>query len=295
MKRFAEIIFIGLLVFALLILASELYSWFFGRSSRTLPIASYGGSRVGLVEVEGVILDSKPVVKLIADYRKDSSIRGILVRIDSPGGGVVASHEIYDALKRASEAGLPVVASMSTVAASGGYYIACAADTIVANPGTTTGSIGVIISLIDYSGLLGKIGIKFNNIKSGKFKDIGDGSRPLTPAEREVLQNYIDDAYGQFVDIVAEARQIERQQVLAIADGRIYTGQQAQNLGLVDVLGTYDDALTILGELAGLRGKPDVVKPRKKRVTLFDLLFGDVTEELLLLNKLPMLRYQLVL
>ena len=167
---------IGLLLLAGFVFVTLIFSPSGGSSSRALPIASFG-KRIGVVEIQGVILSSLSTVKIIDDFRNDASIKALVVRINSPGGGVVASQEIYEALKRAKDDGIFVAASMSETAASGGYYVACAADTIIANPGTTTGSLGVILSLAEYSGLYEKIGLKYNNIKSGKFKDIGDSSR----------------------------------------------------------------------------------------------------------------------
>lgn len=293
MKKFSEIIFIGLLVIAGIIFVTSIYNGLTG-SGRQFAVPTYGDS-IGLVEIEGVILDSEPTVKLINDYMDDHSIKAILVRINSPGGAVAPSQEIYEALKRVRNRGMVVVASMASVAASGGYYIACAADTIVANPGTTTGSIGVIMSLLDYSELLDKVGVQVNNIKSGKYKDVGDGSRKMTAAEREYLQAFLDDAYDQFVGVVADERGIEREQVLRIADGRIYTGQQASRVGLVDILGTFDDAKQITASMAGLSGEPTLVKPTRRRPTLFDMLFGGVDGLLGQLENRPFLRYQLIL
>ena len=294
MKKVSEIIFISLLVIAAVLFVTSIYNGLTGNNRRCFAVPAYG-DRIGLVEVEGVILDSETTVDLINDYLDDSSISAILVHINSPGGGVAASQEVDEALKRARRQGLIVVASMSSVAASGGYYIACAADTIVANPGTTTGSIGVILSLLDYSELLDKIGLKYNNIKSGKFKDTGSGTKPLTAEERAYLQDYLDDAYSQFVNVVATERNMGKQQVLRVADGRIYTGQQAQHLGLVDVLGTFEDAKRLAAQMADLSGDPTLVRPTKRRPTLFDILFQDLDGLLGRLHNRPFLRYQLIL
>lgn len=292
MKRVAEIIFIVLLVFAGLIFLSSVYFALRGDDETALPLPGYKGG-VGLVEVKGVILDSEATVKTITDFIENDAVKALVVRINSPGGGVAASQEIYDALRRARKAGIPVVASMAGVAASGGYYIACAADSIVANPGTTTGSIGVIMRLLDYSGLLKKVGLRYNTIKSGRFKDIGDGSRPLRPEEQAYLQEFLDDAYVQFVDVVAQSRKMERTQVLQIADGRIYTGQQALELGLIDRLGTLEDAIELAAAMADLSGKPRLIRPKKRKIGLTDLLFGDVQDVLQMLQTLPIVRYQL--
>ncbi|MFQ5633602.1 MAG: signal peptide peptidase SppA [bacterium] len=294
MRKLSEIILIALLFLAGVIFVSAIYNSFTGKNDSSFSLPAYGDS-IGLVEIEGVILNSEQAVKLISDYLKNGDIKALLVRINSPGGGVAASQEIYQSLKNARARGLKVVASMSSVAASGGYYIACAADTIVANPGTTTGSIGVIMSLLDYSELLSKIGVKYNNIKSGKFKDTGDGSRAMTPEERKYLQAFLDDAYAQFVDVVVDERNLKRVEVLRIADGRIYTGQQALDLGLVDILGSFDDAKQLAATMADITGDPHLVRPQKRRPSLFDLLFNDLGGYVQSLQNRPILRYQLIL
>jgi protease-4 len=190
---------------------------------------------------------------------------------------VAASQEIYSALKKAGEK-LPVVVSMGGVAASGGYYVAVAADTIVANPGTTTGSIGVIATLAQVFRLMDKIGIDHEVIKSGKFKDSGSALRKMTPEDRQYLQGWIDDAYQQFVETVAEERNMPLSKVKKIADGRVFTGRQALELGLIDKLGDFQDAIDLAGKMGGIKGKPEILEKKKRRLTLFDLLFGDVNE-----------------
>ena len=293
MKRVSEIIMLALLVFAAIIFISAIVSVFFDKSGGGISLPTQG-NKIGLVEVKGVILNSEPIVKTISHYRNNSNIKALLVRIDSPGGGVAASQEIYEALRKTREAGKPVVASMSSVAASGGYYVALAADTIVANPGTTTGSIGVIMSFFDFSELLQKIGLRSNTIKSGRFKDAGTYLRPMTERERAYFQRFVDDAFSQFVDVVAKERGMEHQQVLKLADGRVFTGQQAYENGLVDRLGSYEDAVEMAATMAGITGKPDVIKPEKRKISIFDLLFNDVQETFQAINTWPVLRYQLV-
>jgi len=293
MKRVSEIIMLALLVFAAIIFISAIVSVFFDKSGGGISLPTQG-NKIGLVEVKGVILNSEPIVKTISHYRNNSNIKALLVRIDSPGGGVAASQEIYEALRKTREAGKPVVASMSSVAASGGYYVALAADTIVANPGTTTGSIDVIMSFFDFSELLQKIGLRSNTIKSGRFKDAGTYLRPMTERERAYIQRFVDDAFSQFVDVVAKERGMEHQQVLKLADGRVFTGQQAYENGLVDRLGSYEDAVEMAATMAGITGKPDVIKPEKRKISIFDLLFNDVQETFQAINTWPVLRYQLV-
>ena len=222
-----------------------------------------GGNRVALVEVEGLIVDASRVVKELDDFGDDPTIRAIVVRIQSPGGVVAPTQEIYDTIQRISRQGKPVVASMGSVAASGGYYLAAAATRIVANPGTLTGSIGVIMQLAEIEGLLKKVGVRYEVIKSGPYKDSGSFARAMTPDERAVLQAVLDDMYDQFVSAVAEGRRLGKDRVKALADGRVYSGRMAKNLGLVDELGGLDEAIRVASELGGISGKPHVVRARR--------------------------------
>lgn len=239
----------------------------------TINLPSWG-KKIALVEVKGVINDPHPIVRQIRLYRKDDSVLGMVLRINSPGGGVSAAQEIYEELRRFKERGKKLVASFGSMAASGGYYIACATDSIVANPGSITGSIGVIYESPNAQELLRKIGLSFEVVKSGKHKDIGSPSRPLTPEERRILQSVIDDAYDQFVKAVCEGRKLEEGEVRKIADGRIFTGNQAQKLGLVDCLGDYHDAILMAARMSGIRGEPKTIKLRRKKPSIFDLLIG---------------------
>jgi len=249
-----------------------------GLVGRGLESPFLGSGNIGYVEVKGTIRNSRKVVEWIDKLSENSSIRAILVRIDSPGGGVAPSQEIYDALKRAREKGKPVVASIGSLGASGGYYIACAADKIVADPGSVTGSIGVIMQFPVIRDLLRKLGIDYEVIKSGEFKDIASPLRPMTDKERRLLKEVILDVYSQFVDVVAESRGLPKDSVLKIADGRILSGRQAYELGLVDTLGSQKVALDIARELGGIKGKPRLLKRKKRRIGLFDILFGTVDE-----------------
>jgi protease-4 len=231
---------------------------------------SYGKS-VGLVEITGPIVSSDDAVRLIKKYRDNNSIKAIVIRLDTPGGGVAASQEIYEAVKKAREI-KPVVCSMAEVAASGGYYIACGCDSIVANPGTLTGSIGVILSYAMVEELMKKIGVKFEVVKAGEVKDMGSPFREMSPQERFLMQTMIDDVHLQFIEAVSEGRKIPIDSVKLFADGRMFSGRQALNLRLVDKLGTLDDAVALAGEMAGLKETPKVIKERKRRPSLFDLL-----------------------
>jgi len=234
---------------------------------------SLGKDKIGLVEIFGPITSSAKPIRQIKKYAEDPSIKGILVHIDSPGGAVAPSQEIYNALERAGKK-KKIVASMGTLAASGGYYIAVGADKIVANPGTITGSIGVIMGFMDMRGLMSKLGLKTIVIKSGQFKDIGSGARPFTDADKKVLQDVIDDVYLQFVETVAKERDMEIETVKRIADGRIYSGRQSKELGMVDELGGLHDALKLLCELAGIDGEPVIVKEKEKFSLMKELLGG---------------------
>ncbi len=234
---------------------------------------SPGGKKIAVIELLGPIYDSRKIVGQFKHFGDQKSIKAIVFRIDSPGGGVAASQEIYEAAKRVRDAGKPIVVSMGSVAASGGYYVACGADTIMANPGTTTGSIGVIAEFPNIRELLGKIGVKYDIVKSGRYKDIGSPFHDMTQAEKIQLQSWVDDAYDQFVSVVAEERGLSKKAVLRIADGRVFTGQQALKLGLVDLIGDYEKAILLAAELGGISGKPDVVKLQQRRASLFDLIF----------------------
>lgn len=222
-----------------------------------------GGNRVALVEVEGLIVNPERVVRELEQHLEDPAIRAVVVRIQSPGGVVAPTQEIYDAIKRVRAEGKPVVASMGAIAASGGYYLAAAADRIVANPGTLTGSIGVLIQLTEIEALLKKVGVRYEVVKAGRHKDLGNIGRPMTPEERAILQSLLDDMYEQFVTAVAEGRGLDRTAVLALADGRLYSGRRAKELGLVDALGGLEDAVRTAGTLAGIPGKPRLVRPRR--------------------------------
>lgn len=245
-------------------------------SERGGPFA-FGGDRVAVIEIEGLIVDPLPVVRELEEHRDDPSVRAVVVRIDSPGGVVGPSQEIYEAIRRVRAKDKPVVASLGAVAASGGYYIAAAADRIVANPGTLTGSIGVIMHLAELEGLFKKIGVRYEVIKSGRYKDLGSFARRMTQDERRLLQDLLDDVYLQFVEAVAEGRGLDREAVLALADGRIFSGRQARGLQLVDALGGLQEAVELAAELGGIPGKPRVLYPRRP-FSLLDLarwLIGD--------------------
>ena len=262
---------LGAVFFIVLYLATLLISGKTSTAMRPLP----GGDRVALVKVEGVIIAPERIVDEVNDYAEDSSVKAIVLRVDSPGGGVVAAQEIYNALMNAKKEGKKIVVSMGSVAASGGYYIAAAADKIVANPGTLTGSIGVKMEYPIVEKLFDKIGVKQMVIKSGEYKDVGSPFRPMTERERKLIQNVIDDVQNQFIEAVAKGRSMSVADVRAIADGRIFTGRQALELKLVDQMGDLASSIQIAADLAGIKGKPRVTG-RVRKLQLFDY-FKDET------------------
>ncbi|MCK4353231.1 signal peptide peptidase SppA [candidate division WOR-3 bacterium] len=234
------------------------------------------GKSIGLVEVKGIIKSSEEVIKNLNKCKKNPNIRAVVISINSPGGTVVPCQEMYKAIKELQK---PTVASLGISAASGGYYVACACDRIVSNPGTMTGSIGVIMELPNVAELIKKLGVKFNVIKSKPHKDIGSPYREMTPGEKQLLKGVVDDVYNQFVDAVIEGRKLPRNKVLEIADGRILSGRQALKLGLVDTLGTLHDAKLIAGALAGIPGEPKIITFRRPRPLLTRLLKGIIEEK----------------
>jgi len=285
----AVVIIISFLIISFLTLFA-----FIGLSGNGSLLWTGAGKRVAIVDVHGVIQNSSEVVRQLRKYAKDGSVPAVVVHIDSPGGGAAPSQEIYEEINKLRGKGKKVVASMGSVGASGGFYVACAADTIVANPATLTGSIGVIFQFPVAEELFKKIGVKFEVVKRGEIKDVGSIARSMTKRERESLQSVVDDTYEQFVEVVVESRGMEKEDVLKIADGSIFTGRQAKELGLVDVLGNLQDAIKIAGEMVGIEEFPKTVKERKKKISWFDLLTQKV-DDLLKLDEseklMPKLEY----
>jgi protease-4 len=267
-KKFLLVFFI---LFVLLVMASLVIMLL----QKNLPI----GDRVALIRVEGPILDSTETIDEIKEHVKDHSIKAIILRIDSPGGAVAPSQEIYEEVRKAVTK-KKIVVSMGSVAASGGYYIAAPASRIFANPGTLTGSIGVIMEIPNVSGLMNKIGIKTEVIKSGRHKDLASVFRGIQKEERAILQNVLDNVHEQFILAVAEGRKMLRDDVQKIADGRIFTGEQAVKAGLVDELGNLEDAVKAAAKLAGIKGEPEVVS-KKERFSFISLLKESMPKELI--------------
>jgi len=231
------------------------------------------GKRIAIIDVTGPIYSSANVVRQIKKYTDDGSVPAIVIRVDSPGGGVAASQEIYSQLLKARAEGKVIVVSMGSVAASGGLYVAMAADTVVANPGTLTGSIGVIIEFPTLEKLADKIGVSYQVVKSGDLKNTGSMWHTATKEEIDHLQSVIDDTYEQFIEAVALGRGMEIEEIRPLADGRIYTGRQALAVNLVDELGDFDDALDLAAEMVGMDIPPRTVKevPRR-RATIWDMV-----------------------
>lgn len=253
----------------LIILGSLLFISFIA----TLMESGISSGKIAIVRIKGVIVESTSTIEEIKQYRKNPSIKAIILRVDSPGGAVVPSQEIYEEIKRTIKI-KPVIVSMGSVAASGGYYISCAATKIIANPGTLTGSIGVLMELPNVKGLLDKIGVKSETVKSGRYKDITSPFKTLQQDEREVLQRLINDVHEQFIQAVSEGRKIPLENVRRIADGRVFTGLKAKELGLVDEIGDLDHAIKIAAQLAKIKGEPEIVQ--KKTTLIQEIIKGDV-------------------
>ena len=267
MKK-ACLIITGLL--ALLVIISLFLTLF----QKNIPL----GNRLALIRIEGPIIDAKDAIDEIKEYTGDKSIKAIVLRVDSPGGAVAPSQEIYEEVKKAV-AKKKVVVSMGSVAASGGYYISAPATKIIANPGTLTGSIGVIMEIPNIEKLMDKIGIRTEVIKSGRHKDIASAFRSMGKEEREILQGVMDNVHEQFIRAVAEGRKMKVEELRKIADGRIFTGEQAKTYGLVDELGTLEDAIKIAADLAGMKEEPEVVS-KKDKLSVFDILRNTFPKEI---------------
>ncbi|MFZ0450110.1 MAG: signal peptide peptidase SppA [Desulfatiglandaceae bacterium] len=238
------------------------------------------GKKIGVITINGTILNAQPTLSEIIRFRKDKAVKAIIVRIDSPGGGVGPSQEIYEELRRTRKS-KKVIASMGSVAASGGFYIAAAADKIVANPGTITGSIGVIMEFVRLEELLKKIGVSIDVLKSGEYKDMGYPQRKLTEGDKQILNQVISDIKQQFVRAVAKGRHLPKEEVEKIADGRIFSGERAKALGLVDALGNFQDAVELAKKMAGIKGDVTLVYPKKRGINFWDLIFDSASKSAL--------------
>jgi len=264
-----KVLFIILGLFILLVIVSILLVMF----QKTMPI----GDRIALIHIEGLITDSKDTVDELKEYVKNPAIKAIVLRIESPGGAVAPAQEIYEEVRKAV-AKKKVLVSMGSVAASGGYYIASPATRIIANPGTLTGSIGVIMEIPNIEGLMNKLGIKTEVVKSGRHKDIASIFRGIGKEERKILQGVLDNVHEQFIQAVAEGRKMLPSDVRKIADGRVFTGEQALKVGLIDELGTLEDTVQAAAKLVGIKGEPVIVS-KKERFSFIDLIRNKIPKE----------------
>jgi len=237
------------------------------------------GEKVGVIEINGIIADSKNVLNYLKRFREDNAIKAIVVRVDSPGGAVGPSQEIFREIRKTS-ATKKVVASMGTIATSGGYYIAAGANGIVANPGTITGSIGVIMGFTNYEELLHKIGLVPIVVKSGEYKDIGSPVREMKPEEKEILQEFAKKIHRQFIEDIVDGRKMDMEKVESLADGRIFTGKESIKFGLVDRLGNLEDAIEWAGQLGGIKGKIATVYAKEKKFSLLKYITDSSAETL---------------
>jgi protease-4 len=272
-------ILVGLGVIAALLIFFFGILFLIGRYSGGKSSRLSFGDKIAIVEIKGVISQSSWIIEELRQYLEDDGVKAIILRIDSPGGGVGPAQEIYREVMKI-KLKKKVVTSMGSVAASGGYYVACASDLIVANPGTITGSIGVIMQFSNFEELLKKIGIKGMVIKSGEHKDIGSPFREMTPEEKAIMQEVLNNVHQQFIQAVADGRKMDRSKVAQIADGRILTGEQAKNLGLVDKMGNLQDTIDIAAKMVGIVGKPNVIYP-KKRISIWELLMRDMASAII--------------
>lgn len=255
-------------------LALLFFTFIAGMGCGLLMSGEYGfptGDKVAVLKVEDVILDDQAYLESLSKIKEDKQVKAVVVRIDSPGGAVGPSQEIYSELRKLNK-DMPVIASIGSVGASGGYYIACAARKIFANPGTITGSIGVVAEFASYEKLLEWAKVDVEVIKTGKYKDVGSPFREMTDEDREYMQGLMNNVYSQFKSAVAESRNLDMAEVDKIADGKIFTGEQAKQLKLIDETGTMNDAIDLAAKTAGIKGQPDIVYYPKKKSQFLELL-----------------------
>jgi protease-4 len=257
-------------------LTITVFSWIFSEPED--ESVSTGGQKIALVELNEPIISSESIVRQFKKYRENRSVKAIVFRVESPGGGVAASQEMYEEVKKTRDSGKPVVVSMGAVAASGGYYVSLGANRIVANPGTLTGSIGVIFQFLHVNELMKKLGIDESTFKSGRLKDSGSPFRKTTPEDQRYFQGLITDVYDQFINVVATERKLDIKYVKRFADGRVFTGRQARELGFVDTLGTLENAVSIAAKMGGIDGTPRVIKEYRRK-TLIERMLGDAVSD----------------
>jgi len=272
-QRHPFIFGLSLIILAMVLLISTMAFFSVLKNKFSLPFLS--AKKIGVVNISGTITDSRKYIEWINRLKKSKNIVGVILRINSPGGVVAPCQEIYESVRKLNQV-KPVVVSMGSVAASGAYYISCSARVIVADPGTITGSIGVVANLISIKGLLKKIGIEDQSIASGKFKMAGSPLKKLTPEQKVYLKKLINNLYDQFVEAVAKGRKLDKKRILALADGRVFTGVQAKNLGLVDYLGNMDRAIQILKKICNISEEIDIIEGPPKKEPLIKKILGSV-------------------
>jgi protease-4 len=270
---------LAVLAVVALVFAAFLVSFLSAPSANVETVIHGSGGKIAVVELKGVIQDSEEFVRQVKKYREDSSIRALLIRVDSPGGAVVPSQEMYEEVRKTRDGGKPVVVSMGSLAASGGYYVSCGASTLVANRATLTGSIGVISEFLQYYDAMNKLGLDVKTVKSGRLKDAGSPTRKMNDDDMKYFQELSNDIHRQFVSVVQRERQFGHARALELSDGRVFSGEQAYAEGLVDTIGTYQDAIRIAADAAGITGEPSIVRERKK-VGWLNSIMGDVDETL---------------
>ena len=276
-----RLLFLALILLALVGISSITSEW----------VQQGTKNRIGIVDITGLITDSQYITNQVKKFRQDKRIRGIILRIDSPGGAVGPSQEIYNEVLKTRESGKTIYASMGALAASGGYYIASAAEKIFANPGTLTGSIGVIMAFSNAKGLMEKIGLQPEIVKAGEYKDIGSPARAMTQKERTLLQSVVTDVHQQFIEAVASGRDISVAEVTKIADGRILTGRQAYSLNLVDQMGGLQVSIDQLAHKVGIIGSPKIIKETPRVGFLDWVLKSTVSQSLINRSSIPYLQY----
>ena len=291
-RRRSDIVVAVVLISVLVLILWFALSSFLGDDSASSVTIS-GRGDVALVTLEGMIVDSRPVAEELKTFADRTDVKAIVLRIESPGGIVAASQEIYDAVRRVRDTEKPIVVSMGSMAASGGYYAALGADSILANPGTITGSIGVLMDFPEITKLMQKIGVEVHSVTSGPLKNAGSPYEDWDAAEEEYFTDVVMDSYNQFVQVVAKERNMDPDRVRELASGRVYTGSQAVANGLIDRLGGLYEATHLAAELAGIEGEPKVVEPVRRPLRLWDLLFGDMEQAMNRVFRGPLLEYRM--
>jgi protease-4 len=291
MNRKTVIVLVVVAVVLCAVMTGLLFAFVLAGSESGTPSIKSWGKGLGYIEVTGTIVDATETVRQLKALEHNPLVKGILLRVDSPGGVVTPSHDIYAEIVRIRDAGTPVVVSMGTIAASGGYYISAPADLIIASPQTLTGSIGVIMEFPMVKGLMDKLGVQVEVVKSREQKDIGSPFRPMTGRDRELLQGVVTDAYDQFVSVVSTEREIPEDSVRGFADGRIMTGRQALAFGLVDTLGTFEDSKRIAAAYCGIEGEPRLIRPNRRVNSLLRDILEGTAEGIFGGARFPRLRY----